>query len=621
MNALDLLFLLSGATLLLALLFGRYRWAAPLLLLGYAAQFIALLQTNALFGEPISLSWSLVVLDQPMHWRYDALSWFFALITLGAGFLSALYGSGVWMRDYEQVGHSPGALHTALAANVFAMVLLVGAEDFLSLFLGWELVSWATFFLMALRGGIAARAALRYLSYAFSGGMAILGAMALLYAQAGSLEFQPIRESLPQMSDGQLWVLLTLLGSGFGIKMGLLPFHLWQAPAYAETPGPGSAFFSAVSARMGLYAILVFFVGMVGFARLVQMEIPYTFLNSRDLLAWIAVLTILFPTYTALQQQDARYLLAWHGIGQGGYMVLGVLVGTANGSAGGLLHIFNHAITQVALLMAVFAVLYRTGTTDLNKLGGLVARMPLTFLTLLFGIISLAGLPPMAGFVSKLLVYRALLFEGMPLLFVGAIIGTLGTILSVYKLIHNIFLGQLRLEHESVQEAPLSMLIPMLSLSLLIFLSGYFPGPALSWVAAIQAQLGLPVVNYHLGGVYDAQGGFDMIWIVSVLLAGFGIGALVFFGLGGPSKRVHQLDNYAGGHFLYAENRYQYSDHFYAGLMHLIGPWYRGSFQWLERALGSTVDFLAHFTSGFYGIAQPLLWLLVAVLGIAAWAF
>ena len=121
-------------------------------------------------------------------------------------------------------------------------------------------------------------------------------------------------------------------------------------------------------------------------------------------------------------------------------------------------------VFAAALLMAVFAVMYRTGTTDLNKLGGLVTRMPLSFLVLLFGIISLAGIPPMAGFVSKWMVYRSLLTEGMPLLFVASVIGTLGTILSVYKLIHNMFLGQLRVEHEDVREAPLSMLVPMLVL-------------------------------------------------------------------------------------------------------------------------------------------------------------
>ena len=127
------------------------------------------------------------------------------------------------------------------------------------------------------------------------------------------------------------------------------------------------------------------------------------------------------------------------------------------GSAGGLLHVFNHATYQAILLMAVFAVIHRTGTADLNRLGGLVARMPLSFLAMLVGIIGLAGLPPMNGFVSKWMIYRSLIMEGQPLLFVATVISTLGTVLSVYKLLHNTFLGQLRLEHEAIKEAPWSM--------------------------------------------------------------------------------------------------------------------------------------------------------------------
>lgn len=301
-------------------------------------------------------------------------------------------------------------------------------------------------------------------------------------------------------------------------------------------------------------------------------------------------------------------------------MLLGLVTGSAIGSAGGIMHVFNHATYQAALFMSVMAVVHRTGTSDLNKLGGLVARMPLSFLVMLFGIIGLAGLPPMNGFVSKWMVYRALLTEGMPLLFVGAVIGTLGTILSVYKLIHNIFLGQLRIEHVNVREVPLSMLAPMLGLSTVIFLSGFIPGPALGWVAEAQKALGLPVVPFTLGGIQDARGGLDMIWLVCILMAGFGVGALVFFGLGNKSKRVHQLDNYAGGHFLTAGVRYQYSDNFYAGLMHLIGPWYRGAFQWLEGAFTSAVEFLSLAMNGLYRFAQPTLLVLATAVAALAWA-
>jgi len=620
LTPLDQLFAASAATLLIALLLGRWRITGPLLVIGYGIQFWLLLQTGTLLGEPMTADLSFSVLGQPLTWRYDALSWFFAMISIGAGFACAWYASGSWQRVYLQQGHSLRGFHVALAMNVFTMLLLLGSGDFLSLFIGWELVSWSSFLLMAIAGGVAAQAALKYLTYAFTGAMAIFGALMLLYAQAGSLQYAEVLAILPQLSNAQVWTLILLLGGGFGVKMGLIPLHLWQAAAYAETPGPGSAFLGAISARMGLYAIIVVFVAMIGVGRLVQMEIPYSFLSARDLLCWIAALTIVFPTYTALQQHDARYLLAWHGIGQGGYMLLGLLVGSANGSAGGLLHVFNYAITQAVLLMTVFAVMYRTGTADLNKLGGLFTRMPLSFVVLLIGIISLAGLPPMAGFVSKWLVYRSLIAESMPFLFVAAVVGTLGTILSVYRLIHNIFLGQLRIEHTQIREAPVSMLAPMLGLSAVIFLAGVFPGPALSWVAAVQESIGLPVVTYHLGGIESPQGNIDMRWLVGVLFAGFGIGALVFFGFGGKSRRVHQLDNYAGEHFLTADVRYQYSDNFYAGLMHLIGGWYRGTFTWLEGAVASTLDIVSYGADGLYRTARPMLLLLVTAAGVLAWA-
>jgi formate hydrogenlyase subunit 3/multisubunit Na+/H+ antiporter MnhD subunit len=619
MTSVDILLLLSGGTFLLLLALGRLRLAGPVAVALYAAQLAVLVWMGLPRGDVVPVSFHVTVLGHPMGWRYDGLSWYFALITVAAALLAAWYAAGAWSQRYAEQGRSLRLLHATLALNVFTMLLLIGSGDLLALFVGWELVSWASFLLMALGGGEATRAALKYLTYAIGGAMAILGGLVLIFSATGSFDYSAVAAALPTLPSAKLWTLVLLFGGGFGVKMGLLPFHLWQAEAYARTPGPGAAFLGAISSRMGLFAIVVVLVQLVGVARLVSLEVPFTFLSARDLLAWVAALTIILPTFTALKQNDARMLLAWHGIGQGGYMLMGVMLGDAMGSAGGLMHVFNHATYQAALFMSVFAVVHRTGTADLNKLGGLVTRMPLSFLVMLIGIIGLAGLPPMNGFVSKWLVYRALITEGMPLLFLAAVIGTLGTILSVYKLIHNMFLGQLRLEHMEVSEAPLSMLVPMLILSVIVFVTGLMPGIPLAWVAAAQAALGLPVIEQTLGGVQSVAGSLDMIWIVGVLFGGFGVGALVFYRLGGKSKRVHQLDNYAGGHFLTADVRYQYSDNFYAGLMHLIGPWYRGSFQWLENGLTSAIELLSQGMAGLYRATQPASYLLAAAVLAFAW--
>jgi NADH-quinone oxidoreductase subunit M len=621
MSPLDQLLGVSAVTVIAMLLFGNVRsagwWAVAL----YAVQAGVLLLMSGLGYGSLQLVTSgleISVLDQVLHWRFDALSWFFALITLGAALCSSWFAAGEWAQRYREQGGSTRLFHSALAVNVFSMLLLLASGDLLSLFIGWELVSWASFLLMALAGPRATRYALRYLSYAISGAMAVLAGLVLVYTRLGSFEFQALQQAVPALDTGTLWLLLGLFGAGFGVKMALLPFHLWQAKAYAETPGPGAAFLGAISSRMGLFAMLVVLVQLIGIARLLELPVPFSFLSARDLLAWVAVFTIIFPTFTALRQHDARRLLAWHGIGQGGYMLLGVLIADDLGSAGGLMHVFNHATYQAMLFMSVTAVIHRTGTSDLNQLGGLVARMPLSFLAMLIGIIGLAGLPPMNGFVSKWLIYRALILDGSPLLFLGAVIGTLGTILSVYKLIHNTFLGQLRVEHVAVREAPWSMMLPMLLLSAVVFVTGYFPGLVLDWISAVQAAAGLPVLAHHLGGVASDKGGLDMIWIVSVLLAGFAVGTLVFFS-GNRSKRVHQLDNYAGGHFLTADTRYQYSDNFYPGLMHLIGPWYRKSFRWFERGLVSTVDSVSLAMQGLYRHTHPSFYVLAVVVVALSW--
>jgi len=617
MNELDLLLLVAAAAIPLSGLLAPIAFGRWLLVAAYAVELGLLFMLTP--GDATRSVLAFQLLGNDVGWQLDALGWFFAVITVGAAGFSAAFAAGEWGAVNGRQGLSLRWLYGGLQINVLAMLLLLSSADFISLFIGWELTSWSGLILMLLAGGEAIRAALRYIVYALAGGMAVFAGMVITHAAAGSLQFDGVQATASTMSTAQLWSITLLFVIGFSVKMATMPFHLWQAPAYAYSPGPASAFLGSISARMGLFAIALLAIKILGVAQLDQLAFWRDIANLRDLLAWIAVLTAILPTFVAMRQNDARLLLGWHGVGQGGYMLLGLIVADSLGSAGGLLHVFNHATYQAILLMAVFAVIHRTGTADLNRLGGLVARMPLTFLAMLVGIIGLAGLPPMNGFVSKWMIYRSLVSEGMPLLFVATVISTLGTVLSVYKLLHNTFLGQLRLEHVEVKEAPWSMTAPMLLLCVIVFVTGVAPGLVLSHVAAAQQAIGLEPVNYILGGIESPAGSLDMTWITGILFAGFGIGALLFYGLGGRSKRVHQLDNYAGGHFLTADVRYQYSDNFYAGLMHRIRPWYRNSFVWLESSLVSAVGAAGMLARGFFKQANPAQWALVGTTVVMTW--
>ncbi|MFM1892581.1 MAG: hypothetical protein RLZ44_1658, partial [Pseudomonadota bacterium] len=152
----------------------------------------------------------------------------------------------------------------------------------------------------------------------------------------------------------------------------------------------------------------------------------------------------------------------------------------------------------------------------------------------------------------------------------------------------------------------------------IVLVTGLMPGLVLHYVALAQEAVGLTPLAFTLGGVASPSGSLDMLWVSGVLFAGFGVGALLFYGAG-PTRRVHQLDNYAGGHFLTADIRYQYSDNFYAGLMRLIRPLYRGSFAWLEASLRSAVDAAGMLMQGFYRQRQPAVWVLVSVTLAMIW--
>jgi NADH-quinone oxidoreductase subunit M len=617
MSLLDILLLLSLVGVALLYHYGNHKQAGWFGVGFYTLQLFMLIGMFSQFAHgPVVSSLVFPAQDWIIRWEMSGLGWFFAVITVGAALFASWYSAGEW-------GEKQGEMrlqHTTLALNVAAMLLLLSSGDFLSLFIGWEVVSWASFLIMTQRGGKAADAAFRYLMYAMAGAMSLLAAIALIYLHTGSFAFADFHAALPGFSNGLKAALILLLCAGFLVKMAVMPFHLWQADAYSETPGAGAAFLNAIAGRMGLFALAAVLLTPASMAVMRELSVPFTFWQAHDALAWLAAITAIIPTYIALQQTDARMLLAWHGIGQGGFMLLGLAVGTEMSVAGGLLHVFNYATYQAALFLAVVAVIHRTGTADLDRLGGLIKRMPLTYVALLMGIIGLAGLPPMNGFVSKWLVYKSLLEDGRPLLLVAASISTLGTILSVYKLIHNIFLGQLRQEHYAVKEVPWSMTLPMLALGGIGFVTGFMPGLALDLVAPAQTALGYAMLPYHLGGVAWPTGGLNMLWVVGILLYGIGIGALIFLFLGNRRYMTHQWDNYAGGHFLGADVPYQYSHNFYPGVMRVIGPWFINASGRLEQGLSNFAHVLGGAFHSFYRVAYTPLYLLVVTVLALVWA-
>ena len=339
-------------------------------------------------------------------------------------------------------GHHRG-LAGMLLALVFSLGNLLFASSALEFFFSWELMTITSFFLVV-RGRQASGAALRYLVFSLGGAFSILAGL----------------------SFGSSPLAALLLGIGFLVKMGTLGLHIWLPGAYAETDDDVSTFFSSVTSKAGLF-MLFLLAGLfvqeaipAGFAAGTRLESLLSGITFTDLLGWLGVATAFAGAFLALFKEDIKYTLAYSSMGQVGYMLLSFALMSQLGWMNSLYLAVTHLMFKGMLFVAISGVVYRTKTRLMYQMGGLITRMPITFFTVLIGIIAVSGVPPLTGFGAKWMLYTALIEKGWYLQAALAMFASGIAFLYLFRLIHVIFLGQLKDEHRTVTEAPIWMLIP-----------------------------------------------------------------------------------------------------------------------------------------------------------------
>lgn len=504
-------------------------------------------------------------LDLPLVLRINTFSWFFAITISIVGVLSIIF-SLEYIKEKERTDF----YYLMMLLINASMIGIVFSGDLLSFCIFWEIMSWSTFLLISYNRGAAISAGMKYIIMSLAGSVAMLIGMLSLYSHYGTLIIEELSGSLTFASSTYTLFIFILFFIAFGIKNAVWPFHTWLPPAHSEAPSPFSAVLSGILVRMGMYGFLIIFyviAGMNLFLNLGKGIIKFNYI-----LAWIGAINIVIPTFIAMLQNDSKRLLAWHGVGQGGYMVLGIATGTSLGVAGGIFHIVNHTSYIALLFLVVGAIEYRTrGVRDLNSLGGLVKKMPVTFLGALVGACGLIGIPLTNGFVSKWLIYKTLILNQYPFLAFAALLGTWGTILSLFKFLHNIFLGQLPEKYKNIKKAPFSMQFPILILSLIIILFGVLPGIPLKIINNIGISFGLESLNVKIWGIASETGTLNTINIFAAILV-VGVIVWLIFNRARQITKVDQYDNYAAGSAI-PEGKYNYTVSFYRPLDRMIRPY------------------------------------------------
>jgi NADH-quinone oxidoreductase subunit L/multicomponent Na+:H+ antiporter subunit D len=322
--------------------------------------------------------------------RADPLGLLFGLVASLLWLVTSFYSIG-YMRGLDE--HDQTRYFAAFAASLSAAVGVAFASNLIVLFVFYELLTVATYPLVAHDETETARAAGRkYLAYTFGGGVAVLAGTALVFWQTGTTAFTPGGIAALAGSDPLLARAgFALLAGGFGVKAGLMPLHSWLPDAMVA-PTPVSAL---------LHAVAVVKSGVFGISRVVLDVYGPDLMSDLGVDVLLAAFTILAASVIALRQDNLKRRLAFSTVSQLSYIVLGLAVLHPVAMVGGLLHIPAHAFMKITLFFCAGALHVETHTDDISNMAGIGKRMPLTMGAFGVAAAGMAGIPLVAGFVSK----------------------------------------------------------------------------------------------------------------------------------------------------------------------------------------------------------------------------
>ena len=401
----------------------------------------------------------------PLELRVDAMGVFFALVASFLWILTSIYSIG-YMRSLKE--HDQTRYFASFAVAISATIGVAFAGNLLTLYLFYEVLSLSTYPLVTHEQNLEARASGRkYLTYILGSSIGLaLPAMVVTYAVAGTLDFRSGGILAGVASPELMTVLLLLFVFGFA-KAGLMPLHAWL-PAAMVAPTPVSAFLHGVAVvKVGVFSILRVIYHILGPEQLEQFDLGVV-------ITTLAAITILVASLIALTQDNLKRRLAYSTVGQLSYMVIGAGMLSTAGMLGGTLHIAMHAFGKITLFFCAGAIYVAHGKKYISQMDGLGRKMPVTYLAFLLGSMSIIGLPPLGGFISKwYLVLGSLEAHMIPVLGVLLVSSLLNAAYFLPIVYRGFFAPLPEGSPEGVREAPLLCLIP-LSVTALGSLSLFF---------------------------------------------------------------------------------------------------------------------------------------------------
>lgn len=442
---------------------------------------VAAMLPAVLNGKEISCALVEVLPGLSIAFRVDAFGMLFALVASFLWIITSVYSIG-YMRGLDE--HAQTRYFCFFAVSLSAAVGVAFSANLLTMYLFYEMLSLATYPLVTHHQDEEARTSGRkYLLYTVGASIGlVLPAMLLTYHLAGSLDFSPQGILAGTASRGTVALLLFMFVFGFA-KAAIMPFHSWL-PAAMVAPTPVSAL---------LHAVAVVKVGVFSIVRVVTAIFGTDLLQTFDLstpLLLVASTTILVGSFIALSQDNLKRMLAFSTIAQLSYIVLGAALLSPKGVTGGMVHIAMHAFGKITLFFCAGAIFVATGRKNISEMTGIGRRMPVTMTAFFIGALSIIGMPPCGGFLSKwYLVLGALEADKIAILVVLLFSSLLnaGYFLPV---VYRAFFcpPEEALFEARVQEAPLCCVVPLVITAVISILLLFYPQPFMNLAVMAAAK-------------------------------------------------------------------------------------------------------------------------------------
>ncbi|MDP3631453.1 MAG: monovalent cation/H+ antiporter subunit D family protein [Actinomycetota bacterium] len=378
--------------------------------------------------------------------------------------------------------------YTLLLLNLTGMIGFVVTGDIFNLFVFMEILSLSGYALVAVSGERTAEmAAFKYLIMGAVSSLMVLFAIGLLYALTGSLNMADISVRLAGAEKAPAMLAIAAFTVGFMVKAALFPLHIWLPDAHAIAPSPVSAILSGLVVKTGLLGMIRIYQICYG-AKVLDLSA----LNT--VLVWLGAISIVMGAFFAIFQEDIKMMLAYSTISNVGYIIMGLGLASQYGVIGAAVHIFNHALIKATLFLGAGAIIYRTGYRNLTDLRGIGRSMPLTTAAISIGAISIVGMPPTAGFLCKWYIALGAVEAGQPLFAVALVFGALFIFVYYIRMVNTFYFQEpVHPEILEVEEAPLSMLFPVLILAALCLIMGILGRIPLSFVEPAVTRLLAPL--------------------------------------------------------------------------------------------------------------------------------